>query len=115
MADHDSCVREVRREGDAIIVALSGEIDLHNVPEVRQALVGACEEKPQRLVVNLEQVAYMDSSGIGTLVEAYRRVKTYEGKLVLVGVGSRVRSLFEITKLDKFFKIYPSEAEALRA
>ncbi len=115
MADHDNCVREIRREGDAIVVTLAGEIDLHKAPEVHRALVGACEEKPKHLVVNLEQVTYMDSSGIGTLVEVFRRVNAYEGKLGLYGVGPRVRSLFEITKLDKFFKIYPSEAEALRA
>ena len=115
MADHDNCVREVRHEGNAIIVTLAGEIDLHKAPEVHRALVGACEAKPQHLVVNLEQVAYMDSSGIGTLVEVFRRVNAYSGKLGLCGIGPRVRSLFEITKLDKFFKIYPTEKEALRA
>ena len=115
MADHDSCVRKVRRKGDAIVVTLAGEIDLHKAPEVHRALIGACEEKPRNLVVNLEQVTYMDSSGIGTLVEVFRRVNSYEGKLGLCGVGPRVRSLFEITKLDKFFKIYPTEAEALQA
>jgi len=82
---------------------------------VHRALVGACEEKPRRLVVNLEEVSYMDSSGIGTLVEVFRRVNAYDGKLGLCGISPRVRSLFEITKLDKFFKIYDSEPEALSA
>jgi len=113
MPDSQDCVKEVREQGDAIVVALGGEIDLHRTPAVHKALVAACDRKPARLVINLDAVAYMDSSGIGTLVEVFRRVNAYRGKLALCNINQRVHSVFEITRLDQFFEIYDTEAEAL--
>ena len=113
MADNSGSIKDVRSEGDAVVVALGGEIDLHQAPTVHETLITACAGKPKCLVINLEAVSYMDSSGIGTLVEVFRRVKAYDGRLALCRINSRVRSLFEITKLDKFFAIYDTEAEAL--
>jgi len=108
-------VKAVRHEGDAIVVSLQGEIDMHHTPGVHRTLTSACEKKPARLVVNLRDVTYMDSSGIGTLVEVLRKVKGYDGKLVLCAVNERVMSVFEITKLDQFFTIVGTEEEALSA
>jgi len=113
MTDDDKCVKDVRNEGANIVVVLSGTVDMHHTPEVHKALVSACNRKPQNLVINMEEVTYMDSSGIGTLVEVFRRVNGYQGKLALCGLNERVHSVFEITKLDKFFKIYDTETEAL--
>lgn len=113
MGTNSSCVKEVRRQGTATVVVLTGEVDLHHTPEVHKALVAACEQKPPSLVINLQEVSYMDSSGIGTLVEVLRRVNAYQGKLGLCHMNDRVYSVFEITKLDHFFKIYKTEAEAL--
>ena len=108
-------VKEVRQRGSATVVALAGEVDLHHTPEVHKTLVAACQAQPPKLVINLEAVRYLDSSGIGTLVEVFRRVNAYGGKLVLCGLNDRVLSVFEITKLDKFFKICKTETEALAA
>ena len=113
MSDMNGTVKEVSRKGTTMVVALAGEVDLHHTPEVHKALVTACQEQPKKLVINLESVSYLDSSGIGTLVEVFRRVNGFGGKLVLCGLNDRVHSVFEITKLDKFFKICKSEAEAL--
>lgn len=115
MGANDSTVKAVRKDGSATVVTLRGEVDLHRTPEVHRALIEACERQPERLVVNLADVSYMDSSGIGTLVEIYRRVNGYNGQLMLCGLNERVHSVFEITKLDNFFRIYPTEAEALSA
>jgi anti-anti-sigma factor len=115
MVDISDTVKEVRQKESATVVALAGEFDLHHTPEVHKALVAACQEQPRKLVVNLDEVKYLDSSGIGTLVEVFRRVNGYGGKLVLCGLNDRVLSVFEITKLDKFFKICRTEAEALSA
>ena len=113
MPGDSSSVKDVRQQDTTVVIALTGEIDLHHTPEVHKALVEVCQKKPARLVINLEEVTYMDSSGIGTLVEVFRRVNAYEGKLGLCGLNDRVHSVFEITKLDHFFKIYDTEAEAL--
>ncbi|MCK4660051.1 MAG: STAS domain-containing protein [Phycisphaerae bacterium] len=109
----DAVVKEVRKKDQAVIVETQGEIDLRHSPQFHKALVKLCEERPPILVIHLGKVAYMDSSGVGTLVEVFRRVKDYGGRLVLVAPSERVRSVFEITRLDQFFTIKDSEAEAL--
>ncbi len=113
MAHDGECIKSVRQAGADTVVELAGAIDLHHTPDVHRALVEACEQRPRRLVINLTGVSYMDSSGIGTLVEVFRRVHAYKGQLVLCGLNERVRSVFEITKLDKFFHIFATESEAL--
>ncbi|HSW44469.1 MAG TPA: STAS domain-containing protein [Phycisphaerae bacterium] len=113
MAEGNNSVKEIRQKDGATLVTLMGEVDLHHTPEVHKALVAACREQPQKLVINLDAVTYLDSSGIGTLVEVFRRINGYGGKLVLCGLSDRVHSVFEITKLDRFFRICKTEAEAL--
>jgi anti-anti-sigma factor len=115
MAAKDNCVKEIRKEGSSVVGVLAGEMDLHHTPEVHQSLVSVCTGKPPRLVIDLAGVTYMDSSGIGTLVEIFRRVNAYGGRFILSGPTERVRSVFEITRLDRFFNISPSVAEALSA
>ena len=113
MANDGKCVKEDRRSGQTAVVVLTGAVDLHHTPVVLRALLDAVQGTTSRLVVNLEEVSYMDSSGLAALVEAYRRVKAVSGRLVLCGVGERVRSIFELTKLDRFFTICAHEEEAM--
>ena len=108
-----SRIAEVRSEGDASIVSVRSDVDMHRSPELHQVLVDVCDTRPARLIVDLEGVEYMDSSGVGTLVEVLRRVKGYKGEMVLVALQPRVQGVFEITKLDKFFTIHETLAEAL--
>ena len=65
-----------------------------------------------KIVVNLNGVSYVDSSGLATLVEMLKRTRTYGGKMRLSDLASKVKSLFEITKLEKLFEIYSTEEEA---
>jgi anti-sigma B factor antagonist len=113
MAQQNESVKGVRHRDDAVVVDLAGEVDLLHNAEIHQALVDVCADKPLRLLVNLTEVTYMDSSGVGLLVEAYRKIKEYDGRLILFGLSPRVRSVFEVTKLDNFFRIVETEAEAL--
>lgn len=113
MADENNAVKDIRRVDNSVTVALQGNIDLHRTPEVHKALAGACEDQPSLIVVNLQDVSYIDSSGIGTLVEVLRRVRDFGGKLVLCCVNDRVYNVLEITKLSNIFTMYPTEAEAL--
>ncbi|MCZ6683868.1 MAG: STAS domain-containing protein [Planctomycetota bacterium] len=113
MDDTPNIVKEVRKSETATVVALSGDVDLHHAPTLHATLVDIANGRPKRLIVNLEEVPYMDSSGVGTLVEILRRVTAYKGTMALVGLNPRVRSVFEITKLDKFFTICDTEQEAL--
>ncbi len=116
MSNHNqNLVRDVRRSGDSTIVMLSGDIDLHRSPSLHEALVAVTNEQPRRLVLNMTDVPYMDSSGVGTLVDVFRRVAKYQGKLVLCGLTARVKGVFEVTKLDRFFTICdsPEQAESI--
>ncbi len=108
-----SSVKEIRRSGGATVVVLTGDIDLHHVPHVHPVLLGECARKPARLIIDLAEVGYMDSSGVGVLVHAFQKVKANGGQLRLIGMSARVRSIFEVTRLDKYFVICGSEQEAM--
>jgi anti-sigma B factor antagonist len=110
--DLDSIVREIRRVPEGTIVVLTGDVDLHHAPALHAQLVKVASERPQRFILDFSDVPYIDSSGVGTLVEVFRRVTAYKGKMALFGLNDRVRSVFEITKLDRFFTICKDEQEA---
>lgn len=95
------------------MVSAQGDITLAESPDFHQSLLNLCNESPRHLIVDLTGVNYMDSSGVGTLVDVYRKVRSKKGKMTLVGLSDAVRSLFEITKLDTFFSIVNSRQEAL--
>lgn len=106
---------DVRRLDTAIVVTLAGDVDLHRSPDLLRRLEEFANEKPAKLILDLRHVAYMDSSGVGTLVKLYRQVTGYQGQFILVCLQQWVCNLLEITKLDKFFSIYATEEEALKA
>ena len=112
-SDSGSVVKSVKQQDKAIIMELAGDIDLHHSVDLRQHLLDIMEKRPCVTIVNMSQVAFMDSSGLATLVEALQLCRRYEGELRLVGMQPRVRSIFEISRLDSIFKTYDSEAEAL--
>jgi len=110
-------VRDVRAQplgdGEAVIVSLSGDIDLHRSPAVRAELIRQANRRPERLVVDLTGVHYMDSSGVASLIEALQRIKKHKGDMVLVGPSERVLSIFQIARLDTIFRIVASRQEAM--
>ena len=106
---------EARRDGDRHVISLSGEINLRSSPNLHASLLEIIEGRPDRIILDLSGVSYMDSSGIGTLVEIKRRLERYKGSLILAALQPRVRGLFEITKLEQFFTIAADIAEAEEA
>ena len=114
-ADTNNLVKDIRKTPEATIVVLSGDIDLHHSPALHSTLVEVTNERPKKLLLDLSDVPYMDSSGVGTMVEVFRRVNAYKGKMFIFGLNSRVRSIFEITKLDRFFTLCETQEEALKA
>jgi len=115
MAAHADSIKSIERGETGTVVRLVGDIDLHRSHDVHQSLLDVCRERPNKLIVDLRDVAYMDSSGVGTLVEVFRQVNAYKGKLALVAPSARVKNLFQITKLDQFFRIFATPEEALGA
>jgi anti-sigma B factor antagonist len=99
---------------DGVVLRPQGEIDLSRAPEFRQAIGRAQGQKPSRLIIDLSDVPYMDSSGVATLVEAMQTARRTDGRLILCGLQERVQSIFEIARLDIVFTIVESCEEAER-
>ncbi len=115
MTDADQFSIETRSDGDRHVVALAGEINLRSSPTLHASLLEIIEGRPDRIILDLSGVSYMDSSGIGTLVEIKRRVDRYKGSLILAALQPRVHGLFQISKLERFFTIAADVAEAEEA
>jgi len=96
---------DIEQSGTGVVLTPVGEIDLSSSPELRESLLSALRDKPARLIVNLDKTPYMDSSGVATLVEAMQKAMRSQTKLVLCGMEEKVRSIFEIARLDAVFTI----------
>lgn len=105
-----SAVRWVRKTA---VVDVTGDIDLERSSDFQQALLDILDEKPRRIVVNLGGVPYMDSSGVASLVKLLGRARKLDITVALASLTDRVKSIFEITRLDGIFEIHPTEKEAL--
>ena len=97
------------------MLPLEGEIDLHVSPNVAASLNMMIEKKPKQLVVDLSRVTYIDSAGLAAFIEAMQNVEAYGGKFALTGLQETVRSIFEISRLDQVFRIFPDVDAALAA
>ena len=107
-------ISAARKDGDAVVVAVRGEIDLHNSPELRGDLLDIlARQSPSRLVLNLAQVPYMDSSAVAVLVEALQKIRKTGGRIYLTDLQPRVKGLLEIARLGTIFVITTGEADAL--
>jgi anti-sigma B factor antagonist len=110
----DAPVRGVERDGGAVVVHLVGELDLYNAGAVREALLGSAAEGPERLVVDLAGVEFIDSTTLGVLVET--KTKLHDGRpLLLAAPGLAARRALEVTGLDRHFSLHDSVADALAA
>jgi len=96
------------------LLVLEGEIDLSQSPALREQFRKLLEEKPGALYVDLTQVRYIDSSGLAALIEAMQKTNSYGGHLALFGIRENVRTIFQISRLDLVFRIFP-DREAARA
>ena len=95
------------------ILNIEGDIDLNSSPQLRKTFNELLEKGSTKVVVNFEKVAYIDSSGLATLIEMMQRLKKSQGVICLVQMNDKIRNIFEITKLDKLFTIYRTQQEAL--
>jgi len=106
---------ETRREGEAAVVALQGEVTVFSSPALRDRLREVMEEGPGRIVLDLSGVQYVDSSGVATFVETLRQMRGRGGDMMLAGASQRVRGVIEIARLDTLFPMTDSVEEALRS
>jgi len=104
-----------RTEGDKTILDVGGEVDIYTAPQLRGQLIDLVSNGHHHLIVDMEGVGFLDSTGLGVLVGALKRVRTHDGSLRLVCTQDRTLKIFRITGLTKVFPIHSSVREAIEA
>ena len=115
MRDNTSRATPVLHQNRPNVLPLEGDIDLHVSPAVTESLNAMIKKKPKRIVVDLSRATYIDSAGIAVLILAMQQVEAYGGKFFLAGLRETLRSIFEISRLDRTFRIFPDVDAALAA
>lgn len=110
----DEPVIGVATNGDAVVVRLGGELDLSNAAAVRQALLDAVDGTPGRVVVDLAQVDFMDSTALAALLEARARLRERE-RFLLAAPGLEAQRALQVSGLDRHFRVHATVEEALAA
>ena len=102
--------------GNVLVVTLEGNcLDASTATPLKKRLHQYAENGCAKLVLNLINVEFMDSSGLTVIISMLKALKAQGGHLVLSGVSEELTSLFQLTRLDKVFKIYPNAGQAARA
>jgi len=105
-----------RQVGDVTVIDAAGRITLgEGASAFRDMLRELAAKGDKKLLLNLGEVSYIDSSGIGEMVSGFTTITNHGGQLKLVGLSKRVKDLLQITKLYTVFEVYDDEAEAIRS
>jgi anti-sigma B factor antagonist len=104
----------IETSGEARVIRLGGELDLYNAHQVREALLEASKDAPERIVVDLGEVEFIDSTALGALIEARTRLNNRRSFL-LAAPGVETRRALEISGLDRHFTVHATVAAALAA
>jgi anti-sigma B factor antagonist len=113
-AAREDPVAGVQQEDGRVVVSLAGELDLYNAHVVRDALLRACSEAPERLVVDLTDVRFIDSTALGVLIEARTKLPNRRAFL-LAAPGLETRRALQISGLDRHFAVHETLEDALAA
>jgi anti-sigma B factor antagonist len=105
-----------RQVGDVTVIDVAGRITLgEGASALRDALRELVKNNHKHILLNLKDVSYIDSSGIGELVSAFTTITNTGGRLKLLGLTHRVKDLLQITKLYTVFDVHEDEAHAVRS
>lgn len=104
---------KIDQKDNLIVCHVDGEVDVNSSPDLKKSFDKLIAKKTPKIVINFTKVTYVDSSGLATLVEIFKNMKAYGGRMRLVSLAPKIKSIFEITKLDKLFEIMADESEAI--
>jgi stage II sporulation protein AA (anti-sigma F factor antagonist) len=100
---------------NVLCIRLSGELDHHSADELRSRAVQAIESNNIRhIILNLEQLSFMDSSGLGVILGRYKQIKQLQGEMVVCAISPPVQRLFDLSGLFKIISLEPTEEYALQ-
>jgi anti-sigma B factor antagonist len=104
----------IRKNQEIYIIDIQGELDLYNSYKLKELLMKMLEKKIERFIINLDEVEYIDSSGIGALIYIFSTLKKLNHKLAMTNIHGSVKKVIELTKLMGFFPITETLDEAIK-
>ena len=104
-----------RENGKVVIFDLKGDLDAKTASAVKEKINEKLNEKKSLILINLSEVPYMDSAGLGVLVSGLKNTNKFSGDLKLWGLQEKVKNVFELTRLNKVFEIFEDEKSALES
>jgi len=104
-----------REEAGRSVLAVKGEVDVHTAPELDAALTQVVEAGSYKIIVDLSAVDFLDSTGLGVLVKALKRVREHDGSLAVITTTDRISKVFRITGLDTAIGLHSTLQAALDA
>lgn len=105
----------MRVEQDVLIIRLQGELDHHAAENLREQIEQHMESQPiQHILLNLKELSFMDSSGLGVMLGRYKRVSQLGGEMIVCSISPEVQRLFKLSGLFKILKTVDSEEQALQ-
>ena len=105
---------QIEEKPNATLLQLREErLDAHNSGDLKNEMLSLFEDGKNQLVIDLKDVRFIDSSGLGALVSGYKNASARNGNLKLCALQPQVKSMFELTRLHRVFEIYPAAEDAL--
>jgi anti-sigma B factor antagonist len=104
---------QMQDQDNLAVLSLSGRLDLASGAMLKEQVKRLIEKNTNQIHLNLSEVEFINSSGLGALVSVMKEVRLQKGRLTLSNLASYVQEIFEITQLSHIFEIYLTEAEAL--
>ncbi len=104
---------DVEKKDGFAVLNVAGEVDVFTAPKIREQLIDLVEQGDHNIIVSLEGVEFLDSTGLGVLVAGLKRVKMHDGTLSVVCTKEKILKIFRITGLTKVFPIYETTDAAM--
>jgi anti-sigma B factor antagonist len=98
---------------DCAVLRIAGEIDAYTAPQLREQVIKLLADGTRHLIVDLREVEFLDSTGLGALVGSLKRVREQDGSLALIATAGKILTVFRVTGLIRVFEFHPSVAEAI--
>lgn len=105
----------LKQQKNIPVIELNGEVDVYTAPKVKSSLIGLVNDGKFNIIVDLDNVDFMDSSGLGVLVGGLKRVKPHNGAISIVCTKEKILKIFKITGLTKVFPIYENQEIAAKS
>jgi len=98
-----------------VLLKLNGEVDVYTAPKLKSRLIDLVDQGKFKIIVDLEEVDFMDSSGLGVLVGGLKRVRSHDGAIALICTQENILKIFRITGLVKVFPIFENQEQAIQS